>query len=347
MLISSVIEDRKDSNNYSLIIDGCPDLNPDFSIMIPTFRRPDLVVDAIYSAINQSSRYLIEVVVVDNDDEDEYYNEMLEIIENFSYGNIRYYKNCENIGMFNNWNRCIDLARGKWITILNDDDMLMKNFVEVVMRYSSLGGLLCSDFYYTKSEGPLRYKMFSEASVSCSDFKVLNLSDLFWKNPVNGSLGAAFEKKKAIEIGGFDDSWYPTSDYHFTFRYWERYGVVKLKSKLAIYRWGRNETMKAETLYGFLRNDKKMRIDILESYLSRRTLLRSVYIKIVDYILVRSINYYATLNSDFSIEKALEQNGVKKNKLSKWLFFPVFVLIVKLLVKGLDYVSEKDLLRKV
>ena len=34
---------------------------------------------------------------------------------------MKYYKNEKNIGMYGNWNRCIELSNGEYLTILNDD----------------------------------------------------------------------------------------------------------------------------------------------------------------------------------------------------------------------------------
>jgi hypothetical protein len=42
------------------------------------------------------------------------------------------YKNEFNIGLYGNWNKCLTLAKGKWITILNDDDLLENNFLTEV-----------------------------------------------------------------------------------------------------------------------------------------------------------------------------------------------------------------------
>ena len=49
-------------------------------------------------------------------------------------GRISYYKNKENLGMFGNWNRCLELARGEWVCILHSDDKIMPNYIEEMSK---------------------------------------------------------------------------------------------------------------------------------------------------------------------------------------------------------------------
>jgi glycosyltransferase involved in cell wall biosynthesis len=62
-----------------------------------------------------------ELVVVDNASEDN----TPDIVRSLRDSRIRYYRNVKNIGVAQNWNRCIDLARGEYITIFHDDDVML------------------------------------------------------------------------------------------------------------------------------------------------------------------------------------------------------------------------------
>ena len=62
-----------------------------------------------------------ELVIVDNASEDN----TPEIVRCLSDRRIRYYRNSKNIGVAQNWNRCIELARGERITIFHDDDVML------------------------------------------------------------------------------------------------------------------------------------------------------------------------------------------------------------------------------
>jgi glycosyltransferase involved in cell wall biosynthesis len=62
-----------------------------------------------------------ELVIVDNASEDN----TPEIVRCLGDIRIRYYRNVKNIGIAQNWNRCIELARGEHITIFHDDDIML------------------------------------------------------------------------------------------------------------------------------------------------------------------------------------------------------------------------------
>ena len=67
--------------------------NPFFSIVIPTYKRADLLKEAINSAINQldfDKPY--EIIVVDNDDCNEV-NESEALVREMNIPNLYYYKN--------------------------------------------------------------------------------------------------------------------------------------------------------------------------------------------------------------------------------------------------------------
>lgn len=103
-------------------------LNPKITIAIPTYKRAVLISDSINSILNQVKFDDYEIIIIDNEANQEE-NETEKLMKQYNNPKILYYKNEENIGMFGNWNRCIELARGKYITILNDDDWLEEEFL--------------------------------------------------------------------------------------------------------------------------------------------------------------------------------------------------------------------------
>lgn len=54
-----------------------------------------------------------------------------------SYSNnpmISYYKNADNLGMVGNWNRLFTLAKGKYVVMLHDDDLLLPTFLSECVK---------------------------------------------------------------------------------------------------------------------------------------------------------------------------------------------------------------------
>lgn len=110
--------------------------NPDYfkdpplvSICIPTYNRADMVGMAIESALAQSYPN-IEVIVVDNASTD---STALNV-SRFNDSRLKYEKNSRNLGLFGNFNRCIELAKGKYIHILHSDDFIGPDFTKTCVR---------------------------------------------------------------------------------------------------------------------------------------------------------------------------------------------------------------------
>lgn len=104
--------------------------NPIVSICIPTYNRASMVSDAVRSALNQTYSQ-IEVLVVDNASVDN----IEEVVSSFHDPRLKFVKNDKNLGQFGNFNRCIELAQGKYIHILHSDDWIDPEFTETCTRF--------------------------------------------------------------------------------------------------------------------------------------------------------------------------------------------------------------------
>ena len=77
-------------------------------------------------------------------------------------------------------------------------------------------------------------------------------------------MGLLLNRSKAIEIGGFDDRWYPTSDYIFILNLVYRYSVKLLWEKLLNYRVAVNASLSLKHLIGMVEVDAFMRKNMNE-----------------------------------------------------------------------------------
>ena len=106
---------------------------PLVTIGIPTYNRADgYLRQALKSALDQTWPN-IEVIVADNCSSDR----TDELVAGLGDSRIRYFKHSENIGANNNFNFCVDHARGKYFLLLHDDDLIDEDFIETCMK--SLG----------------------------------------------------------------------------------------------------------------------------------------------------------------------------------------------------------------
>ena len=198
--------------------------------------------EAISSALQQIDFTNYEVMIIDND---EYENNsgIENVIRDFNDNKIILYKNEKNIGMFGNWNRCIELARGKWITILNDDDWLEKDFLKEVVKYRVKNKAI-----YTKTKvndmrinsnivkKENRYKNIIRKYIRRKKIRILRLFDFLFSNNSDGSLGILFKRSKLIQLGGYNEEYFPISDYVLHSKYILKYGGLQVDKILTNYR---------------------------------------------------------------------------------------------------------------
>lgn len=103
-------------------------MGPLFSICIPTYNSGALVQYAIESALNQNFNDY-EILIVDDCSSDTTFEEVTKYA---TYDKIRIVKNDTNLGLTANWDRCLNLANGKYIAFLHHDDEYEPTFLSSI-----------------------------------------------------------------------------------------------------------------------------------------------------------------------------------------------------------------------
>jgi glycosyltransferase involved in cell wall biosynthesis len=99
---------------------------PLVSIGIPTYNRAERNLrKVIERALGQSYKH-VEVIVSDNCSSDH----TPELVGTFDDQRLRYIRQERNIGPNNNFNFCLQQARGEYFLLFHDDDMIDEDFVE-------------------------------------------------------------------------------------------------------------------------------------------------------------------------------------------------------------------------
>lgn len=244
---------------------------PFLSIAIPTYKRFGLLKETLNSVFALEFSFPVEILIVDNDPEQ--WDLAMKEMSKFGDKEFAYYKNDENIGMFGNWNQCLSLARGKYITILHDDDILLQEFA------SQMNGLL--------KENLLDHEIVS-FSVGLWDLRVdrprnhlLNENglkrilrnffpnvrsekkgavELFFSNPFCGTLGIVMNRRLALSLQGFDKNWYPVADYEFWCRWACQIGPIPfVRKQIGLYRLQENESLRLDVRKGFVSGSTSIR----------------------------------------------------------------------------------------
>ena len=100
------------------------------SVIMPAYNGERFIREAIQSIINQSYKNW-ELLVIDDCSKDK----TVEIIKEFNDERIRFIQNKTNMGIAYNNNMGIEKSRGKYIALLDDDDVALENRFRIQVDY--------------------------------------------------------------------------------------------------------------------------------------------------------------------------------------------------------------------
>lgn len=239
----------------NILLEKIVNSTPLVTIAIPTFNRSGLLNETIQSVVEAlkdcSHSENIELIILDNHStKDSVFLFDSLFKDNKLSCTVRYYYNEANIGMFGNWNRCLELAKGKWISILNDDDLFCPNilndfFKQDVSKYSCI----MFQYKYLIEHHKTSLQKFIDYLITLKLRKtsIVSFDSYYWGMPHMGSLGVFFNKEKALEVNGFPEQYFPINDWIFFSKYMYKNGSgLKINKASAYYRIGVNESMKTE-----------------------------------------------------------------------------------------------------
>jgi hypothetical protein len=182
-------------------------VSPLFTIAIPTYRRPDGLRRALMAALAQETEVSYEVIVVDNGDE----MDTKRVMKEFKSPRLGWFVNSSNLGMVGNWNQCLALARGDFMTILHDDDTISPFLLDRALKAMQLTG--CDVFACRTISGPKAPVSWERAA----GLEIRDATKLMLHN-LSPFPGVVFKSADAIAIGGFDVDSHPCSDLDFWIR---------------------------------------------------------------------------------------------------------------------------------
>ncbi|MDF1667966.1 MAG: glycosyltransferase, partial [Planctomycetota bacterium] len=198
---------------------------PTWSVMIPTYRRPETLKKTLQSILSQDfGPELMQIQVLENPSEEK---PAEELVKEWGQDRVEYVRHKDNLGMVGNWNVCIEKARGEWVHILHDDDLVapgyysaLSEFVgqnpEVSMIASRAIGIDKTDqwlkilFSPPSMNGPGIYK--DAATELCENCWIVCPS--------------ALVKRSVYEdLGGFSPSYQCSADWDMWLRIAQRYSI--------------------------------------------------------------------------------------------------------------------------
>jgi len=223
--------------------------NPLVSIIIPVYKRLEYLHEAINSAIDQRNiDFVYEIIVVCDDPG----TQLPQINEYRQIKNLYFYRNRRNLGLYNNSNLAAKIARGRYISFLHDDDILYPDYLSETEKFLLSEKDACCvlanrDTTFTSFSIKRHIKRFvllpslAIRRIFSKRYKLITLREGLtyllsnvYKAP---SCGALFEKEAFLKSGGFNQDFWPVSDYYFFLKFNLSHPVYMSRKKLACYRW--------------------------------------------------------------------------------------------------------------
>jgi len=118
---------------------------PFWSVMIPTYNaRADYLEETLRSVLRQDpGPEQMQIEVVDDGSID---NTASEVVRRIGAGRVAFHAKPQNTGLANTWNKCVERARGNWVHILHQDDLVLPGFYERLRNgaeISDAGAIFC------------------------------------------------------------------------------------------------------------------------------------------------------------------------------------------------------------
>lgn len=179
---------------------------PLVSICIPAYLGAKYIAVTINSVLNQTFNDF-ELLIIDDNSCDSTLAEVMQ----FSDSRIRVLKNESNIGAQENWNRCLGEARGKYIKLLPQDDLLVPSCLERQVEIFEDGAMrkieliFCARTIVNAENRPICLRAYPSASSGIIHAHSIMRTCIRRGTNLIGEPGAVlFRAETARAIGGFD-----------------------------------------------------------------------------------------------------------------------------------------------
>jgi glycosyltransferase involved in cell wall biosynthesis len=179
------------------------------SVYLPTRNRAHLLREAVESVLAQTFANF-ELLIVDDGSDDVGALEQLNRLD----PRIRIFRHEQSRGAPAARNYAIREARGRFLTGIDDDDLMLPTRLESLLAAKPENhSLVCSSFYLEKTGQRRRYNAKARA---------ITLDDILHQNLIDNQ--AMMLTERAREIGGFDETLKASQDYDFWTRLIDKFG---------------------------------------------------------------------------------------------------------------------------
>lgn len=222
------------------------------TIAIPAYKNIKTLEKAIISIMNQNSELLKLVDVYISIDGSENTEDIIKLLE--KYEKIKYSINNPAFGMAKNWNNCIYNSKTKFVALLHDDDYLLPNYLEEVMKLIQNKHIKfdCVLFdHYFEVDGKIQNSN-KKVLQSLKNGKIQRVSNLeYWLGGYNyktvPTCGILFDREVFISSGGYSVEEGYSVDESFMEEFIRmKHKVIFYAKKLAVYTYTTNSNLSSQ-----------------------------------------------------------------------------------------------------
>lgn len=207
------------------------------SVCIPTYNGATFVAEALTSVLAQSFTDF-ELVVVDDGSSDG----TLEILHSFTDPRLHVHQNEHRLGIPGNWNRCVALAQGEFLTIFHQDDVMLPDNlahkVQLLAHASDIGFVHSAIDLVRDGTAPTTPRTWVESAPE--DFVVTGLRYfhklLFDENCICAPT-VVTRRTALLALGGFNEALGYACDYEMWMKLCVEHRVGFVAQPLVRYRW--------------------------------------------------------------------------------------------------------------
>ena len=206
------------------------------TVAIPVFNQRWCINDAVHSAIQQDPAS-VETLVVDNCSTDGTWEEL----QKYRASGVRLLRNERNLGLFGNFNRCLEAAASPYLRILCADDVLptdcLREEIAILERHPG-AAMLSTCGRYVDPEGRDMGPFANDFPAGIYDGKsVARIWFAYYahyrRNPLNYPSGVMIRRSAAAGLK-FDERYVTTGDVDFYLRLLE-HGDLAVVDSLGCY----------------------------------------------------------------------------------------------------------------
>ena len=249
-----------------------PDCASLVSFLIPTHNRADLLCQAIESILSQSYKN-VEIIVIDDASTDN-----TEDLIKSQFGNrVQYYKNDANHGVAYSRNLGLTYAKGKYIGLLDSDDILLdsncvKKAIDILDSNQEIGLFTCDAYCIDLEKNKIYEKTFFQMTIDHSDIELssgIKDFDYVFSHGIH-SCGAIFRKEITKDIGFLDTNYKIAWDEDFFLRLaaFDKFKIYYQNTALVGYRIHNNSFSsnfsqlyreKIKVRYGIIKSNRQVK----------------------------------------------------------------------------------------